>query len=330
MVRDFVERHDLAVLAGKARVVFPLVIINDRALAHLVNAAQVEIQRPEVVDAGHRCPQQKSDEANLKKGDPQNMALVATFASEWLGTTQGARGFFAVTGLGHGGGLKQVRLKIQILTIFPEVCRSVLSESILKRAHEKNLAQLEAVDLRAWTSDRHRTVDDAPYGGGPGMVMKIEPIDLALAQIRSPESKVILMSPQGRKFSDAIARELALENDLILLCGHYEGIDQRVSDHLVDDEISIGDYVLTSGVLPALVVTDSVVRLIPGVLGDDDSAQQDSFADGILDYPHYTRPADYKGWKVPEILLGGNHAAIEKWRRDAALEATKKRRPDML
>jgi tRNA (guanine37-N1)-methyltransferase len=138
------------------------------------------------------------------------------------------------------------------------------------------------------------------------------------------------MTPQGRKFSDAIARELALENDLILLCGHYEGIDQRVSDHLVDDEISIGDYVLTSGVLPALVVTDSVVRLIPGVLGDDDSAQQDSFADGILDYPHYTRPADYKGWKVPEILLGGNHAAIEKWRRDAALEATKKRRPDLL
>ena len=330
MIRDFVERHDLAVLAGKARVVFPLVIINDRALAHLVDAAQVEIQRPEVVDAGHRCPQQKSDEANLKKGDPQHMALVAAFASERLGTTQGARGFFAVTGLGHGGGLKQVRLKIQILTIFPEVCRSVLSESILKRAHEKNLAQLEAVDLRAWTSDRHRTVDDAPYGGGPGMVMKIEPIDLALTQIRSPESKVILMTPQGRKFSDAIARELALENDLILLCGHYEGIDQRVSDHLVDDEISIGDYVLTSGVLPALVVTDSVVRLIPGVLGDDDSAQQDSFADGILDYPHYTRPADYKGWKVPEILLGGNHAAIEKWRRDAALEATKKRRPDLL
>ena len=206
----------------------------------------------------------------------------------------------------------------------------MLSESILKRAQEKNLAQLDAVDLRDWTSDRHRTVDDTPYGGGPGMVMKIEPIDLALTQIRSPESKVILMTPQGRKFSDAIARELALENDLILLCGHYEGIDQRVSDHLVDDEISIGDYVLTSGVLPALVVTDSVVRLIPGVLGDDDSAQQDSFADGILDYPHYTRPADYKGWKVPEILLGGNHAAIEKWRRDAALEATKKRRPDLL
>lgn len=221
-------------------------------------------------------------------------------------------------------------MKIQILTIFPEVCRSVLGESILKRAQEKNLAQLEAVDLRDWTSDRHRTIDDAPYGGGPGMVMKIEPIDLALSAIRSPESKVILMSPQGRKFSDAIARELALEKDLILLCGHYEGIDQRVADHLIDEEISIGDFVLTSGVLPALVITDAVVRLIPGVLGDDDSAQQDSFADGILDHPHYTRPADYKGWKVPEVLLGGNHAAIEKWRREAALEATKKRRPDLL
>ena len=295
-----------------------------------MDAAQVEIKRPEVVDACHRSPEEECDEADLKQGDPQDMALVAAFASERLGTTQWARGFFAVTGLGHGGGLKQVRLKIQILTIFPEVCRSVLSESILKRAQEKNLAQLEAVDLRAWTSDRHRTVDDTPYGGGPGMVMKIEPIDLALTQIRSPESKVILMTPQGRKFSDAIARELALEKDLILLCGHYEGIDQRVSDHLVDDEISIGDYVLTSGVLPALVVTDAVVRLIPGVLGDDDSAQQDSFADGILDHPHYTRPADYKGWKVPEVLLGGNHAAIEKWRREAALEATKKRRPDLL
>lgn len=221
-------------------------------------------------------------------------------------------------------------MKIQILTIFPEVCRCVLSESILKRAQEKKLAQLEAVDLRHWTSDRHRTVDDSPYGGGPGMVMKIEPIDLALAEIRSPQSKVLLMSPQGRKFSDSIARELAQEKDLILLCGHYEGIDQRVADHLVDDEISIGDYVLTSGVLPALVITDAVVRLIPGVLGDSDSAEQDSFAKGYLDHPHYTRPAEYKGWKVPEVLLGGNHAAIEQWRYQAAWEATKKRRPDLL
>ena len=221
-------------------------------------------------------------------------------------------------------------MKIQILTIFPEVCRSVFSESILKRAQEKNLTVLEAVDLRKWTSDKHRTVDDAPYGGGPGMVMKIEPIDLALSEIRSPESHVILMTPQGRKLTDNVARELAQKTDLIFLCGHYEGIDQRVADHLVDDEISIGDYVLTSGVLPALVITDSVVRLIPGVLGDIQSAEEDSFAEGILDHPHYTRPADYKGWKVPDILLSGNHAAIEEWRHQTAMEATRQRRPDLL
>ena len=221
-------------------------------------------------------------------------------------------------------------MKIQILTIFPEVCRSVFSESILKRAQEKNLTVLEAVDLRKWTSDKHRTVDDAPYGGGPGMVMKIEPIDLALSEIRSPESHVILMTPQGRKLTDNVARELAQTTDLIFLCGHYEGIDQRVADHLVDDEISIGDYVLTSGVLPALVITDSVVRLIPGVLGDIQSAEEDSFAEGILDHPHYTRPADYKGWKVPDILLSGNHAAIEEWRHQTAMEATRQRRPDLL
>ena len=148
--------------------------------------------------------------------------------------------------------------------------------------------------------------------------------------MRSPASKVILLSPQGRQFSDSTARELAKETDLILLCGHYEGIDQRVADHLVDDEISIGDYVLTSGVLPALVLTDAIVRLIPGVLGDEESAQQDSFSAGILDHPHYTRPSEYKGWKAPDVLLGGNHAAIANWRREAALDATKRRRPDLL
>ena len=221
-------------------------------------------------------------------------------------------------------------MKIQILTIFPDVCRSVFNESILKRACEKNLATLDAVDLRRWTSDRHRTVDDAPYGGGPGMVMKIEPIDQALSEIRCPDSKVILMSPQGRPFSDQIARELALETDLIFLCGHYEGIDQRVADNLVDDEISIGDYVLTSGVLPALVITDAVVRLIPGVLGDQQSAEQDSFAEGILDHPHYTRPAEYKGWKVPDVLLSGNHKAIAEWRKETALSTTRSRRPDLI
>ena len=219
-------------------------------------------------------------------------------------------------------------MKIQILTIFPDVCRAVLGESILKRAQEKKLAVLEAVDLRAWTSDRHRTTDDAPYGGGPGMVMKIEPIDRALNDLRTPESRVILMSPQGRKFSQAAADGLAREKHLILVCGHYEGIDQRVADHLVDDEISIGDYVLTSGVLPALVVTDAVVRLIPGVLGDSQSAVQDSFVSGALDHPHYTRPETYRGWQVPGVLLSGNHAAIEAWRSETARETTR-RRPDL-
>jgi len=160
--------------------------------------------------------------------------------------------------------------------------------------------------------------------------MKIEPIDQALSEIRSSDSKVILMSPQGRCFSDQIARQLALETDLIFLCGHYEGIDQRVADHLVDDEISIGDYVLTSGVLPALVITDAVIRLIPGVLGDDQSAEQDSFAKGILDHPHFTRPSEYKGWKVPDVLLSGNHKAIAEWRKETALATTIKRRPDLI
>ena len=220
-------------------------------------------------------------------------------------------------------------MKIQILTIFPEVCRAVLGESILKRAQEKHLVEIEAVDLRDWTTDRHRSTDDAPYGGGPGMVMKIGPIDRALAGLRKPESKVIFLSPQGRKFSHQIADELSRESHLILLCGHYEGVDQRVCDHLVDDEISIGDYVLTSGVLPALVVTDAVVRLVPGVLGDLRSAVQDSFVAGRLDHPHYTRPENYRGWEVPRVLLAGNHGAIEKWRKDQAEKITRNKRPDL-
>jgi tRNA (guanine37-N1)-methyltransferase len=218
---------------------------------------------------------------------------------------------------------------VQILTIFPEMCREIFDASILGRAREKGLATLEAVDLREWTTDRHRTTDDAPYGGGPGMVMKIEPIDRALADLRSPQSKVILMSPQGRRFNHSLATSLATESHIILVCGHYEGIDQRVADHLVDDEISIGDFVLTNGALPALVITDAVVRLLPGVLGDSESAPNDSFATGLLDHPHYTRPEEYRGWRVPEILLSGNHAAIEGWRREAALSATRKNRPDL-
>lgn len=201
---------------------------------------------------------------------------------------------------------------------------------MLKRASEKGLADLESVDLRKWASGKHRTTDDAPYGGGPGMVMKIEPIAAALSELRAPGSRVVLMTPQGRQFSQSIAESYARETHLILVCGHYEGVDQRVADHLVDDEISVGDYVLTNGALAAMIVTDAVVRLIPGVLGDAESAVQESFSTGVLDHPHYTRPESFQGWSVPEILLSGNHAAIEKWRRERALDLTRQRRPDLL
>jgi tRNA (guanine37-N1)-methyltransferase len=221
-------------------------------------------------------------------------------------------------------------LEIQILTPIPSIAEGVLRESILGRAQEAGLVKLEAVDLRRWTHDRHRTVDDAPYGGGPGMVMKIGPIAEALAELRRPETKVIFLTPQGRPLKQPIVRGYAKPGHLILLCGHYEGVDQRVADHLVDDEISIGDYVLTNGVLGALVLTDAIVRLIPGVLGDDQSAVTESFETGMLDHPHYTRPEEFNGWKVPPVLLSGNHAAVATWRSGQALEATKARRPDLL
>lgn len=201
---------------------------------------------------------------------------------------------------------------------------------MLKRAREKGLADLEAVDLRQWATGKHRTVDDAPYGGGPGMVMKVEPISKALADLRSEGTKVVFMTPQGRKFSQSIAEEYSREEHVVILCGHYEGVDQRVADHLIDDEISIGDYVLTNGALAAMVFTDAVVRLLPGVLGDAESAVQESFSTGLLDHPHYTRPENFNGWGVPDVLLSGNHAAIEAWRKQRALEATRVRRPDLL
>jgi tRNA (guanine37-N1)-methyltransferase len=221
-------------------------------------------------------------------------------------------------------------LKIQILTIFPRICDGVLHESMLKRAQDKGLATLEALDLRAWATDRHRTTDDAPYGGGPGMVMKIEPIALALDALRGQETRVLLMTPQGKRFNQKMAEAYSRESHLIIISGHYEGVDQRVADHLVDDEVSIGDFVLTNGALAALVFTDAVVRLIPGVLGDAGSATQDSFSTGLLDHPHYTRPENFNGWIVPEVLLSGNHAAIEGWRRKSALELTRSRRPDLI
>lgn len=221
-------------------------------------------------------------------------------------------------------------IEIQILTPIPSIAEGVLRESILGRAQEAGLVKLEAVDLRQWTRDRHRTVDDAPYGGGPGMVMKIEPIAAALDELRRPDTRVILLTPQGRPLKQPIVREYAKTGHLILLCGHYEGVDQRVADHLVDDEISIGDYILTNGVLGALVLTDAIVRLVPGVLGDDQSSVTESFESGLLDHPHYTRPVEFGGWEVPPVLLSGNHGAIAKWRAEQALQSTKKRRPDLL
>lgn len=221
-------------------------------------------------------------------------------------------------------------MQIDLLTPFPEMAESILGSSILKRAQEKGLVEIRTRDLRDWTEDRHRSVDDAPYGGGPGMVLKIEPVWKALRDLRQPGSRVICPGPQGKIFRQATAERLATEGHLIFLCGHYEGIDQRVLDHLVDEEISIGDYVLTNGVLGSLVIVDALVRLIPGVLGDAESALQDSFSTGLLDHPHYTRPVNFSGWEVPPVLLSGNHAAIAEWRRKQALEQTRLRRPDLL
>lgn len=221
-------------------------------------------------------------------------------------------------------------MKIRILTLFPGICQGVLGESMLKRAAAKRLVEIEALDLRQWAEGKHRVTDDMPYGGGPGMVMKVEPIFRALEDLRTPESRVVLMTPQGRVFDQSIAREYATTKDLILICGHYEGVDQRVADHLIDDEISIGDYVLTNGALAAMVVTDAVVRLLPGVLGDAESAVQDSFTERLLDHPHYTRPEVFNGWSVPAELLSGNHAGIARWRREQAEKLTRERRPDLL
>ena len=226
--------------------------------------------------------------------------------------------------------LRWASVQIDILTLFPKICEGALAESIMKRAQEKGLAQLRVHNIRDWATGKHAVADDTPYGGGQGMVMKCEPIFAAVEALRTPESKVILMSPGGATFKQADAARFALDAHLILLCGHYEGIDQRVVDHLVDEELSIGDYVLTNGAIAALVVTDAIVRLIPGVLGDEASAAEDSFSDGLLEYPHYTRPLEFRGWRVPDVLLSGHHAEIAKWRQRKALEKTQTNRPDLL
>jgi tRNA (guanine37-N1)-methyltransferase len=221
-------------------------------------------------------------------------------------------------------------VKIDVLTLFPAMFAGPLDESIVKRAREAKLLDLKIHNLRDWTHDRHKTVDDRPFGGGPGMLLKVEPLFEAIESLQRETTRVILLSPSGRKFDQSIARELAQSDDLLLVCGSYEGFDERVREALADDELSIGDYVLTNGALPAMVLIDAVARLLPGVLGDDESSHDESFSQGLVEYPQYTRPAEFRGMKVPEVLLSGNHAGIEKWRREQAKLRTEKQRPDLL
>lgn len=221
-------------------------------------------------------------------------------------------------------------LAIDVITIFPGMLKGFLDESMLKRAVDKEAVRFRTLDLRLFTKDAHRTTDDRAYGGGPGMVMKPEPLFEAVESVRGGQSRVILMTPAGRPFSQALAGELSKEKHLIFVCGHYEGVDERVCESLVDDEISIGDYVLTNGVLPAAVVIDAVVRLLPGVVGGEGATEQESFSTGMLEYPHYTRPAEFRGMRVPEVLMSGNHGEIARWREAKAKERTGTRRPDLM
>jgi tRNA (guanine37-N1)-methyltransferase len=220
-------------------------------------------------------------------------------------------------------------LRIDLLTLFPELFTGPVDVSIIQRARKSGLLDLRVHNLRDYTHDNYKTVDDRPFGGGPGMVLKPEPIFEAVEAVADATTRVILMSPAGRPFDQAAARELAREQRLLFICAAYEGVDERVRQELADDELSIGDYVLTNGSLAAMVVIDAVTRLLPGALGDDESALDESFSQGLLEYPHYTRPADYRGWKVPPVLLSGNHAEIEKWRREQAALRTQARRPDL-
>ena len=224
-------------------------------------------------------------------------------------------------------------IKFDILSIFPEMFASPLNFSLLKKAQDKGILDISLHDIRDWADDKHRMTDDAPYGGGCGMVMKLEPVEKALAAIRKKHQEygtVVLMTPQGEVFNQKIAEELSEKKRIIIICGRYEGVDERIRERLVDREISIGDYILTGGELAALVLIDAVSRLIPDVLGNPESTQSESFSHNLLEYPQYTRPSNYKGWMVPEVLLNGNHAEIELWRKRESLRKTYKRRPDLL
>lgn len=225
-------------------------------------------------------------------------------------------------------------MRIDILTLFPEMFKGVFGESMIRIAQDKGLVSMNVHNLRRWTHDRHRTVDDKPFGGGPGMVMKVEPVDEALAEIRAAAKKsappvVILLTPQGKPFAQNVARSLAALEHIVFICGHYEGFDERIRD-FADLEVSMGDYVLTCGEIPAMAACDAVIRLIPGVLGDEECLVDESFEGGILEYPQYTRPADYKNMKVPDVLLSGDPKKIGEWRKQKAIERTRERRPDLL
>jgi tRNA (guanine37-N1)-methyltransferase len=223
-------------------------------------------------------------------------------------------------------------MRIDIITVLPELLRSPMDESILKRAQEKGIAEINIISLRDYSTDRHRSVDDYPFGGGAGMVMMIEPVYNCITDLTSRRhyDEIIYTSPDGMRFTQPMANELSMKENIIILAGHYKGIDQRIRDHLITREISIGDYVLTGGELPAAVITDAIVRLLPGAISDAESALSDSFQDGLLAPPQYTRPAEFRGWKVPELLTGGNTPEIEKWRFEQSMRITREKRPDLL
>jgi len=224
-------------------------------------------------------------------------------------------------------------MRIDIITLFPSMFRGPFDESIIERARKKGILEINLHNLREFTDDRHRTVDDLPYGGGAGMVMKPEPLFRAVEKVKERKSsspKVILLSPQGQPFAQEKAKELAQEEGLIFICGHYEGVDERVREHLIDEELSLGDFVLTGGELAAMVIVDAIARMLPEVLGCKDSIREDSFYQTLLDYPHYTRPSEFRGWKVPGVLISGNHQKIREWRKKKKLENTFKKRPDLL